>query len=313
MNQELNRREVMQAVGASVICGLAVPAASAARQETAKVKSKLGIHIFAHNDDFFNLHGESAYDDIKDGSFRLILTTAGDADFRNGWWEAGELAAIACIRSLLPRSPLTIRVEQIKGQAVHPIVKYSFNGMWVYCMRVPNPIRSDTGNGLWKLRSDPRFQLSAVDNSTTYSSWSDFCNTLKEIVVRESQLANCTPWLHAPHCKSGGGINNKDHVDHTATGLAVQSFASGLKCTRSWVWGYAIEELRRWTLSNADREHKDMLGKKFLEVLKAAVNANGDPPELTGPMEGTIGNQSKYLPYSHAETVFPEDRDPYPP
>ena len=152
---------------------------------------RVAFYVTAHQDDWELFRGEQAFADLKMLNTKIVFvfTTAGDAGQTDGWWEAREQGALAAVRAALPASPLTIYIANIAG---HPIIKYSCANSVVYCMRLPDGNIDGVGfpstgnNSLAKLR-DANAPIIAVDGSTTYRSWEDFCNTLEGILTSERQ------------------------------------------------------------------------------------------------------------------------------
>jgi GlcNAc-PI de-N-acetylase len=204
----------------------------------------VAFHIIAHEDDWELFPGEQAYADIQaNPSYEIVFihTTAGDAGLTDGWWEAREQGAIAAVRAAAPAQSLTIHVDHVNG---HPVQHYTCANTAIYFMRLPDGNPDGTGypstnhQYLSQLR-DADSPIVAVDGSTTYTTWSDFCDTLSAFVQAERQgIPQEHPWINASdYCAS---TNPGDHADHRATGDAVRSFAGAQGCNRAWFLTYCI-------------------------------------------------------------------------
>lgn len=230
------------------------------------------FYISSHPDDWIFFRGEVAYCDLRSLPVVLVLTNAGNADCTDGWWELRERAALAALGEATPQVPPeqeTVTVEGAEGNQ-HPIVKYSIGtgGTGMYCMRLPDDWQENT-NTLSHLRDWKKgtLQLEAVDHSTTYSSWDDFCATLRRIVETEvGAQSKRRMWINAPLYVSDGFINRGDHFDHTAAGKAVESFGSSLS-NLAWWWGYVIREYPECGLNPADESVKRALFKAYRDVV----------------------------------------------
>lgn len=157
----------------------------------------LSFYIAPHPDDWLFFYGP----DNHAKTTHFIYVTAGDAGRVDGWWQAREKGALAASGG----GVLSEERRVIRG---HAITKYTQKNSVSYCMRLPD-------GGL-----KPESPMAAVDGSTVYSSWEDFCKTLEEIVKIESQGQEA--WIHAP--EGNPSLNPDDHSDHRATAEAVRSF-----------------------------------------------------------------------------------------
>jgi hypothetical protein len=204
----------------------------------------VAFYITAHEDDWELFRGEQAYADIQsDPSYKIVFihTTAGDAGSIDGWWEAREQGAITAVRAALPAQPLTIHVDHFNG---HPVQRYTCANTTIYFMRLPDGSPDGTGypstnhQSLSHLR-DSNKPIVAVDRSTIYTTWSDFCDTLSAMVRAERQgVPQEHPWINAGDYSAS--TNPGDHADHKATGDAVRSFARAQGCNRAWFLTYVI-------------------------------------------------------------------------
>lgn len=206
----------------------------------------VAFYVTAHEDDWELFRGEVAYDDVNSAVNKIVFihTTAGDAGRKDGWWEAREQGAVSAVRSALGSEPLTTQdVQSFNG---HPLQRYVCGNAVIYFMRLPDGTPEGTGyestgyQSLSQLRDSSK-PITAVDGSTTYTDWADFCRTLSAVVDFECQdVAEDHPWINASDYSS---INNPgDHADHKATADAVRTFASP-RFNRAWFLTYCISAL----------------------------------------------------------------------
>jgi len=137
---------------------------------------------------------------------------------------------------------------------------------------------------LAKLRDGLILSLAAMDDSTTYSSWSDLSNTLGAIVNSfaprdSSTMINAPDFDRTRQTFNGGACLGtcSDHSDHLAVAdLAYSiSIGSGSPWTRQWFIDYAIG----W----ADSRYPVNLNNEEHGIKKALFMAYNDKmKDLTG-------------------------------
>jgi hypothetical protein len=92
------------------------------------------------------------------------------------------------------------------------------------------------------LRDGGISSLTAIDNSTTYTSWSDFTSTLGAIIDLESgSLGGPYVVVHAPEFNRT--TNPNDHPDHLATADAMALASASHTWSMTWHVDYQIETL----------------------------------------------------------------------
>lgn len=134
---------------------------------------------------------------------------------------------IASIRKAIAPSPLKMDIIKFNG---HPLQRYTIGNSVSYFLRLPDGYNGSgttayNNESLTQLR-DSQKSITAVDKSTSYTSWSDFTNTLKAIMDYEKGLVGqSNPWVNVADFDSS--LNPNDHADHKATSDAVASFAHG--------------------------------------------------------------------------------------
>jgi hypothetical protein len=275
----------------------------------------LAFYICAHQDDWFFFRGEQAFVDLRDANTVFILTTAGDAGITDGWWQARDQGAMAAVMRAAPASQISADRVTIHGTGPHQISKASFGSGAIYFLRLPDAHLSDLMNG-------GAGGLQAVDGSTTYASWEDFCETLKNIVVSECRAANYHhPWVNTSLYRSDPGhwddpatpgINPGDHPDHTATGLAVRSFAAAF-CHRAWWWSYSIRNRDGMRIPDAGAiGMKRRLFDAYSETVRSLFKQAGEPSDWKCWVQALSPEWEHWGAFSHAELAAFGAPDPYP-
>jgi hypothetical protein len=203
------------------------------------IDKRVAFHICAHPDDWILFGGTWAYWNLQCQSTVIVLTTAGDAQCRDAWWQVREQAAVSALQTALEGAPVAETTQLIHGENVRNVHVYTSTGeakrTALYCLRLFNRAHPNHEPGMWELfhgMSPAR----TVDNSTVYTSWDDFCLTLRNIVLLESRDATAIPHIDSHLYRSDATINPGDHCEHTLTGAAVRSFAQPFP--RAWWWGY---------------------------------------------------------------------------
>lgn len=270
----------------------------------------IAFYIMAHQDDWEAFRGEFAYGDAHNTSNKIVFihTTAGDAGQTTGWWEAREAGAISAVRSALRPMPLTSNVQSVHG---HPLQRYVSANTVVYFMRLPDGSPGGTGypstgfESLSLLR-DSNKPIVAVDGSTSYRSWTDFCDTLSAIVDLESQgVAEDHPWINA--ADYAPTTNPGDHADHKATSDAVRTFASS-RFNRAWFLTYSIQACAADLSGGALTSKKATFDAYSNEVLRVTT-LNGAPVPPNQEEWDSYGARS----YARLVTFGQPDPDNPPP
>jgi hypothetical protein len=185
----------------------------------------VAYYISPHPDDWQIFRADQAYKDMW-AKVVFIYISAGDGGRKDGWWQCRELGAIMSAVRVLP-SPLPridVGVVAFNG---HPITSYMCGNTKSYFLRIPDGNRCGDGfpafgnQSLKKLRENTILSIEAVDGSTTYHSWEDFCATLEAIIVSEKQNCQAYPWINAPEFDRA--LNPCDHEDHYATADALNT------------------------------------------------------------------------------------------
>ena len=254
--------------------------------------ASLAFYVGGHQDDWQLFRGNAAYRDLIDTTRRVVFiyATAGDAGETSGWWEARERGAVAAVRKAVGPVPLTIDIARFNG---HPIVRYTSRNSVSYFLRLPDGAYM-SGKGYKAYNSESLSQLrdagkpvSAVDKSTTYTSWKDFWQTLQAIMdserARVPGLAH--PRVSAPDyfgtdnsqrdCGTRDNCNRCDHPDHIAVGEALRQFVAGTY-DRTWWIGY--ESMKKpENLRGEDFAYKGEVFFAYATAVLTETTANGDP------------------------------------
>lgn len=245
----------------------------------------IAFYVSGHQDDWQFFRGEQAYSDLNGPGVRIVFiyTTAGDAGQTDGWWEARERGAIASVRAAIPASPLKFDVRRINN---HPLSYYACGNSGSYFLRLPDGIAPQS---LSSLRDGTIGSLTAVDHSTTYTGWADFCQTLRSILqVETAASTSVNPWVNAPDYNPAR--NPGDHADHRATADALRSFVA-TAYNRAW-WVSYDSQNRPPNLSGTPYAQKKKLFDAYGSSVLQSTTANGAPVQPNATEWGWWGARS---------------------
>jgi len=199
----------------------------------------------AHQDDWQFFDSPNAiYDAANPGNKTVfIYFTAGDAGCGTGcpsalsnvpYFQAREDAASSCVRfaatlnaSVSSGSTSTVVINR------HSIRRYVYGTTVSYFLRIPDGNVDGTGypatghQSLLRLSKGQISSLTAIDHSTTYSSWTDLTNTLNALIRSEAQ-GSSNVWINTHDPSST--TNPNDHPDHYYSGMAMQAAVKLLPC-----------------------------------------------------------------------------------
>jgi hypothetical protein len=206
--------------------------------------SKANFYVVAHADDWQLFMQPNAYYDLitPDGKVIFIITTAGEAGADEAFCSAREEGCKSSIRFCL--APLGSVLESSGTREInsHPIRYWSANSVTCYFLRLPDGNLDGSGfssynyQSLTKLREGEINTITAIDNSSTYTSWPDFCNTIQGIFQLESNdFQNASVNYINPDTSQ----NPNDHNDHIATGQAIPSMAISSNLRQALFVGYS--------------------------------------------------------------------------
>ena len=191
--------------------------------------TSVSFYIVAHQDDWQLFMTPTAYLDLHNRATKVVFiyTTAGDAGKDRPYWTAREKGALGSVQFALDTS-FSAPEKVTSGQKTfrgHALWSMEYKKSMSYFLRLPDGRMTGKGSPVYgeasliKLRRQHIPSITAVDNSSTYQSWDDFCQTLAEIIRAESE--GCKEvFLNASDFVLSR--NFADNADHTATGLAVK-------------------------------------------------------------------------------------------
>ncbi|HEX3682020.1 MAG TPA: PIG-L family deacetylase [Bryobacteraceae bacterium] len=236
-----------------------------------EMSSSVCLYVVAHQDDWQLFHGQQAFADLQETGNRVVFiyTTAGDAGRTDGWWQARELGALAAQGAPLAN----LETVAING---HSVSLHEAGSFASYHLRLPDGNVDgsgfpSTGNvSLEKLQIGCISQIRAVDESTIYTSWGDFCATLGEIVGREASQPNV--WVNAADWS--WNCSPEDHSDHKATGNALRKVfcRRGNVFHRLWFVTYSTKS-RPANLSGEPLRQKESVWRAYKQKVEAIADA----------------------------------------
>jgi hypothetical protein len=218
----------------------------------AQSETKVAFYVVAHQDDWQLFM--DAFNDRTTPKIVFVYTTAGSACGPEGndpkghsipEYIARELGAQAAARALANTGQKDQAAGHTESETFpgdnrgHSILRYVFRNTVSYFLRLPesadNPFCCKGTDGdiktpcLRTLRSsDPKFPtLTAVDGSTTYTSWNDLVLTLTSLVRREAdpeQSSDLSFNIQDPNEKANPGDNSDHYLTGDAMVKVVESF-----------------------------------------------------------------------------------------
>ena len=213
------------------------------------------VYLHAHQDDWQLFMGDHAYNSMQEASnVVFVYATAGDGGADATYWQLRELAAQAAVDAIVGTSSWTCAPQTINA---HPIRRCANGKAVAYDMRLP-----DGGNGagfngrgsMAQLRDGVQSSISALDGSTTYTSWSDFTTTIRGIVDYEASTQS-VPLVEVNAPETNRTTNRGDHSDHLAVGDAVLAATAGRSWGQSWYVDYWTQNLAA-NLTTAQKNQK---------------------------------------------------------
>jgi FlaG/FlaF family flagellin (archaellin) len=201
--------------------------------------------IQAHQDDWQLFMSDSLSKDVAKGNKIVFITvTAGDAGegagfSQNSYFQVREYGSMRSAKFLMDlyapaptRAPDSTRVV-ING---HSIIKYTYLNAVNYYLRLADGDLSGAGYPNTGNRSLKRFfenlvpNMSSVDGTATYISWTDLVGTVQQIMVNERGGTTNTAIMNVASLDTirGTGINRGDHQDHLFSSVLGQQAAATL-------------------------------------------------------------------------------------
>src|SRR5437867_2116186 len=257
-----------------------------------------GVYIHAHEDDWQLFESPNTYHDYQAGDHLLfIYASAGDAGQGPDRWQAREEATKSSVQVItgpgfVGNSGSVTICYSIPTQTCHNLWQWTLDRTVSIYMRLPDGGNMGGGfpstgyQSLGKLRDGNITSITAVDSSTTYTSWEDFYRTLAAIVDAYAP-ADATTNVHGPDFDrarqtSQGDICTGciDHADHLAVGDAVYAMTVGLG--NPWTRSFFID----YPLGFADPRYPINLGSADYDVKKRLFMAYNDAQKaITGEDE----------------------------
>lgn len=203
-------------------------------------QSKTPIYVSAHPDDWQLFMNPAAFQSVKDSSSKVIFihTTAGDAGNgmgNNNYTLAREEGSLRAIRfmcnSLVENIGLGANMNQesitING---HQIRRHAYANTVSYFLRLPDgnyygegyPLHDSTS--LRRIYEGDKVSITAVDNSTSYTSLQDLKQTLIQLISLETQGS-----IHFNVAETDSVVNPGDHSDHLISSKIFQEIAEELE------------------------------------------------------------------------------------
>ncbi|MCA1827828.1 MAG: hypothetical protein LC689_12950 [Myxococcales bacterium] len=240
------------------------------------------FHVVAHEDDWQLFFDPNTYGDAIGSTVKVVLiyVTAGDAGGGYGSWsnarEEGARRAIRyCADVYSPSTSGTFTSTNFNG---HTISGYTYKNTRSYFLRLADGCPDGSGCGasnyesLLKFRTGAICSMTAVDGSTTYTSWDDLVTTI-EVMVR-AELANTGTtytWFNIP--SSSSTYNRDDHSDHTNTGYLMDYVAARMRCANVARFMGDYSATQPADLSDTDTE----IERTVFAVTDSALTDSGFP------------------------------------
>ena len=210
--------------------------------------TEISFYVVAHADDWQLFMYPNVYNDLVASGNKVvfIITTAGDAGADETYWRAREEGSKSSVRFCL--APLAA-LSQSNGTREfngHTVNYWSANNATCYFLRLPDGNLNGNGFPAYDYQSLSKFKMgqistiTAVDDSTTYHSWSDFYTTLQTIIFSES-LGLSNIWIN--YLNPDTSANPNDHRDHIATGQAIQDMSIISSLRQALFVGYNINNV----------------------------------------------------------------------
>lgn len=275
----------------------------------------VAFYLSAHQDDWQLFRGEVGYNDVALSGAKIVFVfaTAGDAgeagDADSGWWEAREAGAITTVRAAIGHPcPVVWSVATTAAPFAHPIQRYTCANAVLWFLRLPDGSPEGTGYPATGSQSLAHLQatdqpITAVDGSTTYASWADFCGTLQAIISAEEQGFPGPNWINCADYALT--VNQGDHADHHAVANAVRALvAAGQHAYhRAWYSTYRIADLPP-NLDGTDLDRKQATFDAYSAEVLRMTSLDGQP------VPGATGEWAAWGPRSYAREVLSPDPDP---
>lgn len=209
--------------------------------------TKISFYVVAHADDWQLFMQPNAYNDLVAAGNKVvfIITTAGDAGAGETYWAAREEGLKSSVRFCMAPFAALSETSGTKEFNRHTINYCSIDNASCYFLRLPDGNLDGNGFSLYHYQSLSRFRsgqistIAAIDNSTTYNSWSDLYTTLQTIIQSESKGI---PDIWINYLNPDMNTNPNDHTDHIATGQAIQEMNISSALKQALFVGYSVNK-----------------------------------------------------------------------
>lgn len=236
------RLAIVGAAALASACASIPPAAPAADPHA---NAGVSIFVVAHQDDWQLFMNPEAYRRMDEPGEKAVFVhvTAGDAGKGISGEpvpyylarEEGALRGVRFMANAANQNTGTTNTAQAGMTLVagHQIQRVAYANAVVYFLRLPD---GNIVNGtvftphpfsLERLRTAQAAYSETIDGSTRYVGWDDLVGTLAEIVEAERD-ASLPLSLHI--AETDEVLNQRDHPDHRATALAMESVATRFGC-----------------------------------------------------------------------------------
>ena len=200
------------------------------------------FNVVAHADDWELFMNPNVYKEINQENTKsvFIYTTAGDGGAGSGpdpkrpyfaAREDGANRAVRFVANVTPAFSSDTVITRVKFRG-HTIRKVTYKNTVSYFLRLSDGAPNGQGytpnaESLQHLYEGKVQQVTAVDQSATYSGWDDLKKTVASIISAEaSPIGRASVNLMDPD----KFVNPDDHSDHLHTSLLVQDSLKNKKC-----------------------------------------------------------------------------------
>ncbi len=280
----------------------------------------ISVFLSPHPDDWQLFMNPNAYKELAKPNRKVIFLhiTSGDGGNSSSSYyltrEEGSSRAIRFLASTLYGSSGSNMNPQAIPINGHSILRSSSHNAIVYFMRLP-----DGGNAggyaihnyenLQKIYEGTINQISAIDNSSTYTSLIDLQNTIEAILKNETTSPDSIQFNIGD---TDSGLNPADHADHIYTSLIIQNVAKKFPSSKvslnfykeysttndaqnvfgsdflidAATWGVTVSVLTdNFLYSTWDGAHNSWIGKQYYRTvsIQDSIPNNQDTTSPTSP------------------------------
>lgn len=214
---------------------------------SAWAKDATSVYVCAHPDDCVLFMNPNLYDDIAEGSGKVVMLYLTSGDGGEAFSISGssypyvrEMAAIEATEwaaDINAKTPWPHRRRQIVKFGRHTAERVSYANTVSYFLRLPDGDMYGEGfthnrhASMKKLKDGTIARLATVDRKNSYRGWKELVGTLGAIIAQETQPGE-TVALHLS--QTDGDANPGDHADHLAGAAAMLSAIEGDRSGRCY-------------------------------------------------------------------------------